>query len=380
MTLSPALSQGRGRLSSLDAFRGFTVAAMILVNNPGSWSHMHAPLAHARWNGWTFTDTIFPAFLFICGVSMMLSLDRRTRAGDGRREQILSLMRRGAIIFAIGLALNFIPAFDLSTIRIPGVLQRIGLCVALAAPIVVLYGWKGQVAAILKLFAVYAIAMLLIPVPDVTGRVAAGALEPGRDAGAWLDRLLMSGHLWSQSKTWDPEGLLSTLPALASLLFGALAGRWLLLRRDASDKVAWMMVAGIACLALGTALDAALMPINKSLWSVSYSVFMTGWSLLGFAAFYWLIDGNASERVRGHAAAAALPFTIYGFNALFIFAFSGLVARLLALADLKRPLYAPLQALPVSPENASLAYAVLFNLAMFAVAWAMWKKGWFIKV
>ena len=369
-----------GRLVSLDAFRGFTVAAMILVNNPGSWSHIHPPLAHAKWDGWTFTDTIFPAFLFICGVSMMLSLDRRTRAGDDRRTQVRSLARRGAIVFAIGLALNFIPAFDLSTIRIPGVLQRIGLCIALAAPIVVFYGWQGQVAAILKLFAVYALAMLLIPVPDVTGRVAAGALEPGRDTGAWLDRLLMSGHLWSQSKTWDPEGLLSTLPALASLLFGALAGRWLLQPREAAEKTAWMMVAGLACLVLGTVLGVVLMPINKSLWSVSYSVFMTGWSLFGFAAFYWLIDGNASARVRERSAALALPFTIYGLNALFIFAFSGLVARLLSIADLKRSIYAPLQALPLSPQNASLAYAIVFNLVMFLVAWAMWKKGWFIKV
>ena len=353
---------------------------MILVNNPGDWGHIHAPLAHAKWNGWTFTDTIFPAFLFICGVSMVLSLERRTRAGDGKRAQILALVRRGAIIFAIGLVLNFIPAFDLATIRVPGVLQRIGLCVALAAPVVVLYEWRWQAAAILKLFAVYALVMLLVPVPDVTGHVAAGALEPGRDAGAWLDRLLMSGHLWSQSKTWDPEGLLSTLPALASLLFGALAGRWLLLQGDAAQKTVWMMIAGLACLIAGTVLDAALMPINKSLWSVSYSVFMTGWSLLGFSAFYWLIDGNGSARLREGSARAALPFTIYGLNALFIFAFSGLIARLVALADLKRTLYAPLKALPLSPENTSLAYAIAFNLAMFLVAWAMWRKGWFIKV
>ena len=370
----------RGRLVSLDAFRGFTVAAMVLVNNPGDWGHIHGPLAHAKWNGWTFTDTIFPAFLFICGVSMMLSLERRTLAGDGKRAQLLALIRRGAIIFAIGLALNFVPAFDLATIRIPGVLQRIGLCVALAAPIVVFHGWRGQVAAILKLFAIYALAMLLVPVPDVSGVVAAGALEPGRDAGAWLDRLLMTGHLWSASKTWDPEGLLSTLPALASLLCGSLAGRWLLLPRAAAEKTAWMMLAGLACLGAGTILDAALMPINKSLWSVSYSVFMTGWALLGFSAFYWLVDGNESARVRERAGRLALPFTIYGLNALFIFAFSGLVARLLSLAGLKRSLYAPFEALPLSPENASLAFAVAFNLAMLAVAWGMWRKGWFVRI
>ena len=379
MHWAPAYA-GETRLVSLDAFRGFTVAAMVLVNNPGDWGHIHGPLAHAKWDGWTFTDTIFPAFLFICGVSMMLSLERRTLAGDGRRSQVLALARRGAIIFAIGLALNFVPAFDISTIRIPGVLQRIGLCVALAAPIVVFYGWRGQVAAILKLFAVYALVMLLVPVPDVSGRVAAGALEPGRDAGAWLDRLLMTGHLWSASKTWDPEGLLSTLPALASLLCGALAGRWLLIAREAAEKTVWLLLAGLACLGAGVILDAILMPINKSLWSVSYSVFMTGWALIGFSVFYWLIDGNGSATVRERSGRVALPFTIYGLNALFIFAFSGLVARILSLGGLKRSLYAPFQALPLSPENTSLAFAIAFNLAMLAVAWALWKKGWFVRI
>ncbi|MEO7744343.1 MAG: heparan-alpha-glucosaminide N-acetyltransferase domain-containing protein [Usitatibacter sp.] len=368
------------RLVSLDAFRGFTVAAMVLVNNPGDWKHLHAPLAHAKWDGWTFTDTIFPAFLFICGVSMMLSLERRTLAGDDQRSQVMALVRRGAIIFAIGLVLNFIPAFDLATVRIPGVLQRIGFCVALAAPIVVVCGWRGQAAATLKLFALYAVVMLLLPVPDVSGRVAAGALEPGRDAGAWLDRLLLQGHLWSASKTWDPEGLLSTLPSLASLLIGALAGRWLLQRREAAGKTVWMMLAGLAFLGAGTVLDAVLMPINKSLWSISYSVFMTGWALLAFSAFYWLIDGNESALLRQRASALALPFTIYGLNALFIFAFSGLIARLLSLADLKRSIYAPFQALPLSAENTSLAFAVTFNLVMLLVAWAMWRKGWFIKI
>ena len=342
------------RLVSLDAFRGFTVAAMILVNNPGDWSHLYGPLDHAAWHGWTFTDTIFPAFLFICGVSMALSIARRAADGASRGELAMGLVRRGAIIFAIGLALNFIPSFDLATVRIPGVLQRIGLCIALAAPLVVFLGSRGIAFSILGLFVVYSVVMLTW-----------GELEPGRDAGSYVDRLLMDGHLWAKSRTWDPEGLVSTLPALATLLFGFLSAR-LLARRKA-----WMTLAGALGIYAGMVLDATLMPINKNLWTVSYAVFMTGWALLAFGAFRWIADRRPG---------VLTPFVIFGMNALFIFALSSLVAKLLAAFNLKALLYAPIAALPIAPQNASLAFAILFLLAMFAVAWAMWRKRWFIKI
>ncbi len=382
------------RLVSLDAFRGFTIASMVLVNNPGDWSNLYPQLAHAEWNGWTFTDWIFPFFLFICGVSMTFSLARRRLANPGAVEDrlalMLSLWKRAAAIFVIGLALNFIPNFHIDTLRIPGVLQRIALCTMLAAPIVLYTGWRGQVCWIVGLLTFYTGVMLLVPVPDLNGVIASGVLEPGRDVGAFVDRFFLDGHMWSKSKTWDPEGLFSTLPALTSMLFGVLTGHWLASAHSRAEQTAWMMVAGLACLLAGQILDVTAMPINKSLWSTSYAVLMTGWALSVFACFYWLIDAVGDVQLRQRASRWLQPFTIYGMNALFIFAFSGLVAKMLGfikvagddgkLLSLKAVLYAPIKATSLSPVNQSLAFAVLFNAAMFFVAWFMWKRKWFVKV
>ena len=378
------------RLASLDAFRGFTIAAMVLVNNPGDWSHLYAQLEHATWNGWTFTDTIFPFFLFIGGVSMALSLGRLATAGAAKPALLGKLAWRAALIFLIGFTLNFIPNFNLATVRIPGVLQRIAVCTLLAAPIVVYLGWRAQLAVIAALLALYAGLMLYVPVPDVHGMLTAGALEPGRDFGAFVDRWLLDGHLWVKSKSWDPEGITSTLPALCSQLAGVLAGRWLLSGYTRSEQTVWMMLAGLACLAVGSVCDALLMPINKSLWTPSYAVWMTGWALLAFAGFFWLLDANPHAALRERAQRLSKPFQIYGMNALFIFAFSGFVAKMLGFIQLAQPdgsmlslgrrLYAPIAALPIAPVNASLLHALLFNACMFCVAWLMWRKKWFVKV
>ena len=402
------------RLASLDAFRGFAIAGMVLVNNPGDWSHLYSQLAHAAWHGWTFTDWIFPFFLFIVGVSMTLSTQRRLALGDHRAALMRSLARRALVIFLVGFTLNLIPHFNWGAVRIPGVLQRIALCTLLAAPLVLWCGWRGQVKALLGLFSVYAVLMLAVPVPGPDGVVATGLLQPGRDTGAWLDRALLSGHLWVQSKTWDPEGLLSTLPAVGTVLFGVLTGHVLAWRAEAAHKTVWMLLAGLALLWLGAILDVVLMPINKALWTPSYAVFMAGWALLVFGAFYWLMDGAPQARVRAAAARCFQPLVIYGMNALFIFALSGFIAKMMGfikipveaaaagagaaaagtagaaaaaasatgastMVSLKAWLYAPLKALPLEPVQASLLWALLFNTAMFIVAWAMWKKRWFIK-
>jgi predicted acyltransferase len=379
------------RLASLDAFRGFTIAGMVLVNNPGSWSHLYPQLAHAEWNGWTFTDWIFPFFLYIVGMSMVISLGKHANAGARSSTLLLKTAKRALIIIAIGLLLNLIPSFNFETVRIPGVLQRIGLCVLLAAPMVIWLGWRGQAIGAVLLCSLYAIIQLNVPVMDPNGVIAVGSLEAGRDVGAYLDRLVLDGHLWARAKTWDPEGLLSTLPAIATLLTGALTAHWLRTpAHDGATRTVWMLLAGLACLWVGAMLDSVLMPINKSLWTPSYVVFMAGWSLIVFGAFYWLMDAIHAANIRNAAARWFKPFTVYGMNALFIFALSGLIAKMLGFIKfdgaegkavaLKTLLYSPIQSLPLSPVNQSLLFAILFNLFMLGIAWFMWKKKWFIKV
>src|SRR5450830_809171 len=346
------------RLTSLDAFRGFTIAAMVLVNNPGDWGNLYPQLEHAKWNGWTFTDTIFPFFLFIGGVSMALSLGRLAAAGADKPTLLRKLAVRACLIFLIGFLLNLIPYFNFPAVRLPGVLQRIALCTLLAAPIVVYCCWRQQLVWIAGLLAAYAALMLCVDVPGF----GPGVLEPGKDLGAWIDRILLGKHLWVQSKTWDPEGLLSTMPALGGLLL----------------------------LALGATFDAILMPINKSLWTPSFTLFMSGWALLAFSAFYWLLDGSTNAQVRAIAGRWSKPFVIYGMNALFIFALSGLIAKMLGFIKLSQPdggkialgkvLYAPIKALELAPVNTSLLYALLFNAMMFAIAYGMYRRKWFVKV
>ncbi|TFW27792.1 acyltransferase family protein [Massilia horti] len=375
-----------GRLTSLDAFRGFTIAAMVLVNNPGDWGNLYSQLEHAKWHGWTFTDCIFPFFLFIGGVSMALSLGRLAAAGADKPRLLAKLAKRALLIFLIGFLLNLIPYFNFDRVRIPGVLQRIALCTLLAAPIVVYCGWRAQLAIIAALFAVYSALQLLVPVPGI----GAGILQPGMDFGAYVDRSLLNGHLWVQSKTWDPEGLISTLPALASQLFGVLTGRWLRSRFSRTEQIVWMLLAGLLFLWLGVIFDTILMPINKSLWTPSYCLLMTGWALVVFSGFFWLLDVNPHPAVRAAAARWSKPFVIYGMNALFVFALSGFIAKMFGYIKFAQPdgsqvslgkmLYAPIRALPIGEVNTSLLYALLFNAVMFAIAWFMWRRQWFVKV
>jgi len=376
----------KDRVLSLDAFRGFTIAAMLLVNNPGDWGHVYAPLLHAHWNGWTFTDWVFPFFVFIAGVAMTISLARRAQAGASKWALLAQTTRRALLIILIGLLLNWIPNFDFTSVRIPGVLQRLGLCTLFAAPIVLWCGARGVALWAVLLMAVYSLIQLCVPVPDATGVVHTGLLEPGQDAGAWLDRTLLDGHLWKQSKTWDPEGLLSTLPAIASQLLGVLAGYVLASKRQPFEKAMAWLLAGFASLWLGQVLDAWLMPINKSLWTPSYVFMTTGWALVVFAVFYWLLDAMPQPLARERWARRLHPLVVFGMNALFLFALSGLVVKMLYFfktADgrsLGAVLYAPLRDSGLAPINASLLHAVVFVLVMYAVAWAMHRKNWFIKV
>jgi predicted acyltransferase len=374
-----------GRLLSLDAFRGATIAAMLLVNNPGDWGHVYAPLLHAPWHGWTVTDWIFPFFLFICGMAMPISLGRRQALGTEPLGLCVGLIRRGLVILLIGLLLNAIPAFDWQALRWPGVLQRIGLCIILCAPAAVWLAWKGQALVGAGLLVVYSLLMLMVPVPGDDGVVRTGSLLAGQDTGSWIDRALMGGHLWAKSRTWDPEGLLSTLPAAATLLAGVLAGHWMAHTKEPGRRCMGLVVAGLLALWAGEVLDVLNMPINKSLWTPAYVASTGGWALLIFAAFHWLLDAQADAASRKHWRIVAQPMVDFGMNALFLFVLGGLVAKALAFTQvgglsLKAHLVAALHLTGLPPVQVSLLFALGFVLVFHAIAVFMARRQWFIKV
>ena len=376
----PVTATGHGRLVSLDAFRGITIAGMLLVNNPGSWGHIYAPLRHAQWHGWTPTDLIFPFFLFIVGVAMTFSFGKTREMGASRSEMLAKVGRRALILFVLGLILHSFPWWDvdLSTLRIPGVLQRIALAYLLASMVALWTDVRVQAIAAAAILLGYWAMMAWVPVPGI----GAGVWEPGRDIGAYIDRLVFgTEHLWSQSRTWDPEGLLSTLPATATVLIGVLTGHWLRSGRSATLKASGMVLAGIAAIIVGLAWG-AVFPINKSLWTSSYVVFTAGMALHFLAICYWLVD------VKGHRRWSQ-PFVIFGVNAIAAFFLSGLFARLLSMvmipsaggaASLKAWLYSGLLAGGLSEINASLAFAVLFVLFWLATMTILYRKRIFIKV
>jgi len=361
------VSEG-GRLLSLDALRGLTVAAMVLVNNPGTWRAVYAPLRHAEWHGWTPTDLVFPFFLFIVGVAIPLALGRRLSAGQSRSDVVAKILRRSAIIFVLGLLLHAIPSFDLATIRIPGVLQRIAVCYFVAALVFLRTGWRVQAGLVIALLLGYWAAMTLVPVPAF----GIGRLDPEGNLAAYIDRALFGPHIWRAARVYDPEGLLSTVPAIATTLAGVLSGHWLRTDASRSKIVMGLCAAGLAAILLGELWN-TWFPINKALWTSSYAVFTAGAALLTLALCYWLVE------VRGHRGWAR-PFAVLGVNALALFFLSSLVARLLIVIKVRGdagliPLHAwlfnHLFAPWASPLNASLAYAVAYLALWLGVMWLL---------
>lgn len=371
--------QPNKRLLSLDVFRGITVAAMILVNNPGDWGNIYAPLKHAEWNGCTPTDLIFPFFLFIVGVSIVFALDSTKSDINNHPKLIKSVLLRSLKLFSLGLILSLFPYFDFSTVRIPGVLQRIAVVYLVASLLFI----KLKPKSIIQIFALilfgYWLIMSLVPVPGI------GDANLGKDTnlGAWLDRaLLTEAHLWKSAKTWDPEGLFSTIPAIATGLFGVLIGVILKSKqRTEENKVVWLFFFGFLGFLLGLIVD-LFFPINKSLWTSSYVLYTGGLASMGLAFCYWLID------VR-QITWFTKPFVIYGINAITVFFASGIIARSLSLIkttlngeeiSLKGYLYEQFFTPYLSPINASLAGAITFVLIWLFILWLMYRKNIIIKV
>jgi len=379
--------QTTGRLLSLDVFRGATIAGMMLVNNPGDWGYVYAPFRHAAWNGWTYTDTVFPFFLWIVGVAMTFSFAKRMERGDDKKKLALHVLQRSAIIFLIGLLLNGLPfgllfghQFSFSTIRIPGVLQRIAVCYLVAGLIVLNTGWKAQGWIATVILTTYWIAVAVIPVPGF----GAGVLDPTGNLCWYLDSSLLIGHTWSGAPApgFDPEGILSTLPAVGTTLFGVLTGHLLRSEKSREEKLIRMFVYGNVLLLVGLIMD-NWFPINKNLWTSSYVVFMAGLALNVLGVLYWLIDIKKKQRW-------SQPFAIYGLNAITMFFLAGLFGRLSWLVKLTNDageritlktwyygnLFVPL----ASPMVASFAHSLFYVLLLYAIAYVMYKRQWIIKV
>jgi len=334
------------------------MAAMVLVNNPGTWGAVYAPLRHADWHGLTPTDVVFPCFVFIVGVAIALSLPTPGR-----------VLRRAAIIFVLGIVLNGVPYFDWSTLRIPGVLQRIAVCYLVAALLFLVTRRRTQVAVTAALLLGYWALLTLVPVPGY-GR---GDLGPEGNLAAWVDRAVLGRpHLWKAARVYDPEGILSTLPAIATALLGVLTGQWLQSGRDPRRIVAGLTVVGAIAAVLGMAWGIVL-PVNKTLWTSSYVLLTGGLALLLFAACYWATD------VRGWRRWTA-PWVVFGVNALLLFFLSTLMARTLTLihvgpVTLQRAIFDGAFAPWASPINASLAYAIAYLLFWWLVLWALYRAG-----
>ena len=398
----PAPSGSRERLLSLDVFRGMTVAGMLLVNNPGNWDHIFEPLEHAKWNGWTPTDLIFPFFLFIVGVTSYLSLSQRRARGDSESAIVRQILRRGALIFLFGLFLAWFPGYmwgkidgvtdptfldrvvyRMQHIRIMGVLQRIAVAYVIGALLTLRGSWKQHALTLVGILLGYWALMTLVTVPDrgVPGWQLLD--QPDAVLSAWFDRLVLgTNHLWISAKTWDPEGLLSTLPAVGTMMLGQFAGRWIGQPKPIAERLNGMLACG-ALLMMGGLMWNWSFPINKTLWTSSYVVFTAGLVLVTLATCMWIIDVQGWKRWTPF-------FVIYGTNPMIAFLGSGLMARITvtlwkvdtptgpksASAIVHQTIFAPF----LEPRVASLGYALTFVMVWFVILWALWRRKIFLKV
>ena len=375
------LAEASGRLVSLDVFRGMAVLLMLLVNFPGDWHYYYAPLSHAEWDGFHLADLVFPAFLYIVGVSLVYAL-ASVRAQPARHARTLGrVSRRAAVMVLLGVLIMLLPYFYFTSVRIPGVLQRIGVVFLLGSVLYLKTGWRTQALLLLALLGGYAVLLQLVPVPGF----GPANLAPATNLGAWLDRLVFSNaHLSNDQEGWDPESLLGTLPALGTTLLGMLSAHWLRSARPADHKVRWLVLAGLAALALGLVWH-PWFPINKNLWTSSFVLYSGGWCMLLLATLYWVCD------VRGWRGAWTTLFLVYGVNAFSVFFLSEAVERVISRLHRKTPTgekiylrdwlyqthFAPHFA---SPYHASLAWDLAYLLLWTLLLYVLYRKRIIIKV
>ena len=376
------------RLTSLDVFRGLTIIGMLLVNDPGNTSAAYPQLRHSAWHGWTLADLVFPFFLLVVGITTHLSLHARADRGASDAALRRQILRRGALIFGIGLLLNWFPFYHYGAItghpastfldhlgtrllelRFLGVLQRIGIAYVGAALLTYRAPTRRVVIATAIILVGYWALLTVVPVPG-EGELGARLLDaPARTLAAWVDRVTLDwsrwglgNHIWESSAVYDPEGLLSTLPAIATMMIGVLAGRWLGSQRPLGERMNGLFASG-AILTIGGLAWGALFPINKNLWSSSYVLFTAGIACTTLATIMWLVDSRQWRRWTE-------PFVVFGTNPLTAYIGAELTAILFAstikfrvdgrLRSAHELVYERLLASWLAPGFASLVYSLGF--------------------
>jgi predicted acyltransferase len=359
---------------------------MLLVNQPGDWGAIYPPLAHAAWHGWTPTDLIFPFFLFIVGVTTHLSLQSRRRRGDSDRAIIMQVARRAALIVLCGLLLASFPWWPIervASMRFPGVLQRIGVAYFFGALLTLRGSLTRQVGILVCLLYGYWFAMTILPVPE-SGAMGQLVLDrPSASLAAWLDRAVFGRHLWRSSLTWDPEGLLSTVPAIGTVILGVFTGRWIASARPIADRLVGLFGAGALATMVGLMWGWSF-PINKNLWTSSYVLFTAGVAAITLATCTWLIDlAGVKWWTR--------PIIWFGRNPLFAFIGTGLMSRTIyslihvpeadgTSSSLQRVIYETVYSSWLSPKDASLLFAISYVTVWAFILWWLDKRKLYWKV
>lgn len=360
------------RLISLDALRGFTIAAMVIVNDPGSWSHVYWPLLHAEWNGCTLTDLVFPFFLFIVGISIALAYTKRLEASVPKKSLYRKILIRSVNIYLLGLFLWLFPEFDFSAIRWVGVLQRISIVFLVCALLFLHTSWKQQIKIGALILVLYWIIVAYIPVPGI------GKPDLSVPASNWanhLDTLILPGVMWQ--KTWDPEGILSTFPAIVTGILGMLIGKLYLSVKDENKKLVWLFFVGFM-LFLAGGLWNWFFPINKNIWTSSYVLYTAGLGTLGLAACILIVD------VWGYTKWTFLG-RVYGANAITSYVLAGVLTLVfyrmrVGGASLNEWFMSGMAQIGFDPKFASMLYAVMYMLIIFIPALIMYRKKIFIRI
>lgn len=355
------------RLISLDMLRGLTIALMIVVNDPGSWDHVYWPLLHADWNGITITDFVYPFFIFIVGVSIVLSSEKLLSKGVTKKALRKKIAIRSLKIFGLGIFLNLFPSFDFGNLRIPGVLQRIAIVYFVCAHLFLICDLKSLIKVFIGALFGYWFLMIWVPVPGV----GAGVLEPGKNLAAYLDSILIPGSMWQG--TWDPEGVLSTIPAVGTGIAGMFAAFIIKRNLNIETKLTYLFFTGFLFVIIGYAWD-LIFPINKNLWTSSFVMFTAGWAFMALAASILVVDVKGYHRIAKFGV-------IYGSNSIAIYVLAGMLPTLLSdVLGVRKLFFNGLVEIGMNSELASALWAIAYTLICFIPALILNRKKIFIKV